>query len=80
MPTTADKPQDASSTKSTENQQRLANSTHSIDLGFPTRYNLHDKELSRQHATAVSPKSDSTRQNLEELKPEMVSATEEENV
>ena len=74
--TTADKPQNASSTESTENRQRPANSTHFFDLGFPTRYNLHDRELSRQHATAVGLKPDSTRQNREKPKPEIVSAIE----
>ena len=49
IPTTADKPQDAPSTESTKNQQRLANSTHSIDLGLPMRCNLCDKEISSKN-------------------------------
>ena len=49
IPTIAERPQDAPSTRSMENQPHPANSTHSIDLGFPMRCNLCDKEVSSKN-------------------------------
>ena len=69
IPTIANRHQNISSTESTENRyrpanrHRPANSTHIFDMGFPTQYNLHDREHSRQHTTAVGLKLDFTYQN-----------------
>ena len=49
VPLIAVKPRDIPSTKSTDNQQRPANSTHPADLGLPMQCNLCDKEISSKN-------------------------------